>query len=212
MATSGTTVYARTARDIITDAMRAISVLAIGATPTSAESANGIVVLNDILNAWSIRGVSLSKNDIVTVTVTAAKTTLSVAIRDIVGARVDVAGNERPLSAFTRWEYLDIPAKSQAGTPSCFYVDQQRDAVDLYVWPVPTSATINLDADMRVETITDESQTVDIRQEYLPALQAALEVRLALAHGQPIDPMRAAILERQMFDDDREASVLMGVV
>jgi hypothetical protein len=55
MATS----FTMTARDMVTQAMREIGVIASGEQPTADEMADGILRLNSMLKAWAAKGLNL---------------------------------------------------------------------------------------------------------------------------------------------------------
>ena len=220
MATSGVTAFSRTARELITDALIDAKVIASGETPTSDEMTDGIRVLNEILKGWQMRDVSLWRetNGDLSIPADDASVALPAGIRDVVSARYLVsANNERPMARIEREEYGCIPNKAQSGSPTLYYISRQRDAVVMYVWPVPTAtATIKIDYDRIVETVTDETQTVDIPEEDAPTLVAKMAVRFETMFNDAgmKDPElagRAALLERDMFDADRPESYIMGV-
>jgi hypothetical protein len=216
MATSGVTGFSRTARDIVTRAMRKAKILGSGGVPTAKELANGIEIINEYLKSLQMRGVALWRETNATVTIVANEVSglLPPYIREVTSARLVVtATNERPLGKLVRQEYQDIPNKATQGTPSCYYVARQRDQVTLYVWPVPVATqSIKIDYDRECEIITDGSQNVDIPNEYIGTLVAVLSLKMADEFGSDISQLlvsEASSLEAAMLDADRPDSYFM---
>lgn len=209
MTTSGVTTWSMTANDIVKAAMG--SILDPGADPEASELTACILRLNGLLKSWAMRGVSLYRESSATIATTAATAavTLAVGIRAISSARLVVsATQERALFPMGRSEYNLLPNKAAAGSPTMYYLDRQRDAGILYLWPVSaTIASIKLDYDRLPDTVTAGTETVDIRQE----LYETVWLNLAMSIGGPVFGVspppeviaRAQMLENQMFDAER---------
>lgn len=210
MTTSGVTAWSLTAGEIVRAALGELAVLDPGSDPEASEQTDCLLRLNAMLKSWSLKGVSLYRETSSTITTTGAvaSVTLSAAIRNISSARLVVsATNERQLWPFNRTDYFQIPNKTAAGSPTTYYLDRQRDASVLYLWPVSaTAATIKLDYDRIPETVTAATQTLDIREELQETVYANLAVRIAGIFGQTPGPelvARALSLETQMLDSER---------
>lgn len=217
MATSGTTVFSMTARDIVTTALEDAAVIALGDEPTADEMSACIRRLNMMLKSWAGQGGGLWLNDSITVAVDGgeASVTLPVGVREVTDVRmVESADYQRQLGIWSRADYQSLPNKAASGNPTVFYADRQAGATTLYFWPVPLNdITLSVDVDRVIETVTDASETLDIPEEYQEAVQLNLAVRCAPVFGaglaEPLQ-MRAAILERAMLDAGRPASYYMG--
>jgi len=209
MTTSGTTAWTVTAGDIIKTAMGPI--LDPGADPEAGEMEDCLVHLNGLLKSWQGRGVGLSHQATGTITTAPgdASGTIDGAIRSISSAWLVVsATQDRPLFPIDRTQYLRLPNKVQVGSPTMFYFSRQRDAPELHLWPVSaTAATIRIDYDRIVETVTALTETIDIRAELFEAVWTNLATMIAPAvFGVPCPPKieaRAQILEAQMLDAER---------
>lgn len=213
MTTSGTTAWSLTALDIVKAAMRELSALGIGDEPDADEAADCYLRLNGMLHSWQLRGVTLFRETTAEITTTpaTASVTLDADVRAISGARLVVSSTmERPLFPMSRADYLTLPNKASAGQPTMYYLDRQRDAALLYLWPVSaTAATIRIDYDRVGDAVTAGTQTLDIREELQETVYANLAVRIAGLFGQTPGPelaSRAAMLEQQMFDAERPDS------
>ena len=216
MATSGVTAFSNTARDFVKQAMVRCKAMESGGVPTAEEMADGIFQINSILKFWQSKDVGLWRETGGTLTIPAndASGALPSGIRDVIDARYQVsATNERQMTRIERAEYFRPPNKEQSGAPTLFYISRQRGAVTMYVWPVPTAeTTCKLEYDRIVETVTGETQEVDIPEEYTDVLVTVLAARLSGIFGDT-DPVlfnEAKQAETAMFDADRPESYFMG--
>lgn len=215
MTTSGTTDWELTARDIVKLALEEGAILDPGTDPDDDEFTACYTRLNGMLKSWQMRGVSLSHQatDTVTTVAATASKALDSDVRSISSARLRIsATNERPLWPIDRTQYLSLPNKAAAGKPTMYYFSRQRDSVALYLWPVSASIeTILIDCDRIVETVTNGSETLDIRQELMETVWSSLAVRIAAIFDVTPKPelvTRAAVLEQMMFDAERPDSYL----
>lgn len=213
MTTSGVTAWSMTANDLIGAALKELAIIDPGTDPEADEAADCLVRLNAMLKSWQARGVTLFREQTISVTTTPATASVSLdaKVRSIASARLVVSATyERPLWPWNRRDYFGIPNKTAAGDPTMYYLDRQRDAAVLYLWPVPATAkTIKLDYDRIVDTVTELTQTLDIREEYQETVYANLAVRITGIFGQQAGTellQRAALLEQQMFDAERPDS------
>lgn len=213
MTTSGITAWNLTARQIITEALSENGIIGIEGEPTASEAEKCLIRLNGLVKSWCI-GLHLETTGTITITGGEASGTIDAAIKEVRSARVvESATYERQIIRWERDEYFAIPNKANIGRPVAFYPDSQRDAVVLYVWPVPaTDTNISVEYQRYPETVTDLNETVDIPQNHLEALYANLAVRCAGIFGvQPSQELyaRAQMLERMMMDEERPASYFM---
>lgn len=217
MPTSGVTAYTNTARNYVEKAMLSANIVGDADDVTAAELAAGIDAINRIMKSWQgVDGVNLwlETNGTLAIPATEASGTLPENIRDVMSANAIVSATfERQLQQINREEYQSLPNKAAAGVPTCFYVSRQRDAVVVYVWPVPTVDTdLKIDYERYCDVVTDGAETVDVPEEYADTLLAVLAVRLCGEFGvQPSQELatRAAILERRLFDSSRPKSYFM---
>ena len=217
MPTSGETAWSLTALDIVKAAMGEIAVIDPGTDPDPDECEDCVVRLNGMLKSWQLKGVTLMREATATLTTTPATALVPLGdvtdIRSISTARlVPASGSERPLYPMTRSEYLSMPNKATAGSPTMYYFSRQRDEVELYHSPVSATAVhIAIDYDRIVETITANTETLDIREELLETVYANLAVRIFGLFESGKNPpaeliARATTLEQQMFDAERPDS------
>ena len=220
--TSGTISTFMTAQDIMTAAAQELGVLGAGEYPDADEAAAMLPRLNWMLKSWQANGANLWRQTegSVTFPINTATVTLDPFVIDVIEARlVQTSTFERPLQRWERGEYMQIPNKATPGWPTAFYLDKQRDAVTLTLWPVPNEALTVLFTYARViEDVTDEAQLVDVPQQWMETVYTCLAARCANLYGATrLDPntvamvqARAAELEQKMLDSDRPASVFLG--
>lgn len=212
MSTSGQIGFNMTARDVIRRAMQKAAILSPGEAPTDNEAQDAVTDLNLMLKSWQIDA-NLWRQAQDSVTVTSAETVLDPRVIDVIEARLERFGQERPL---TRWEwgdYVSIPNKAQAGQPTCFVVRNDRDSTRLIVWPVPASAVINFTAARVIEDVVSLNDNLDVPQEWLECVVLNLAKVLAPSYGAalpPEDSARADMLLAQMRAMDRPASYNLG--
>lgn len=216
MTSSGETVFVNTAREIVTEALKQVAIIAIDEEPTSSEYKSCETRLNAMLKSWQTKGVTWKQETIeVTVPANTDNIELDSSIRDVNGARfLENANNDRQLGRFERDEYYRLPNKAAIGAPTVYYVDRKTTAITLYIWQVPSQdITLSLDIDRKIDTITDASQTVDIPEEWFETVFYCLAVRCAPVFGAQLRPdifQKAAELERELFDNYRPASYFIG--
>lgn len=115
--------------------------------------------------------------------------------------------------------YSQITNKLTTGTPTQIYIDRQRDAPTVTLWPVPSS-TYNGDfvRYFRLRRIQDtgskSSNTSDIPARFLPCMVAGLSYYLALKRPEAAQriPTLKAIYEEQFdlaAEEDREKASLI---
>lgn len=221
MATSGVTTSTMTARDMIAMALSELAVLPAGSDPDAEELEHGIRALNGMLKSYAARG-SLWRRGTARIDLDAGASTVVLpdyvvavaAVRQVQGA--GSSAYERPLTAWEPDDFSTLPNKAAMGSPTLYAVDQQRDAVVMSVWPVPSVPTVYaMDYFRRPEIVTEATQDVDIPQAWHETMWTNLAVRIAGAYknGELSAELvqRATALLRAMTDADRPTSYRLGV-
>lgn len=204
--------------EIIADAFRESQKVAANESPTSAENAIALRILNRMMKAWQNKGwhlwtvTSMSES----ATTSASYTLDPVRPFKIVSVRFKQGGRETPMIEMTRDEYDNLPVKTTTGTPTQWYYDRQREAAKLYVWPVPasvTTETLEITYHREIEDM-GASDVIDAPAEWYEAIVYNLALRLAnyfKVQQQPVN--LAALAQMALADalaDDREASITFG--
>ncbi len=207
MSTSGVITSTLTAREIITRALQRIAVVSPGETPTDDEATDALVDLNLLLKSMQVDA-NAWRETTDTYVATTAETTLDPRVIDVSEARV-VTGYDRPLFRWEWGDYQNISNKAQVGVPSCYVIRRSRNAVSMFLWPVPTSSTIKYTAQRVIEDAADLDEEIDVPQAWLECIILNLALILAPGYGADVPRLvsdRAALLLRQMQDMDRPAS------
>jgi hypothetical protein len=142
-----------TARDLITRALRLINVLARNEVPNPSEASDAMVVLNDMIDSWSLeRGLILQdRAQVFTLTPGlqphilgpgANFNTVRPTKIERVSYRSGSPANDRNIELFDRDQWSNISLKDQTGDPECLFVNASENLpfLEFYFWPVPESA------------------------------------------------------------------------
>lgn len=217
MATSGSIDFSLNAREIIEFAFDEIRVTSPGETASAEDVALGMQRLNMMLKSWQATAPSLWRQTEGTVTLTTAVSyALSPRPFRVVECRYrDSNGRDLPMIELTRQEYMDMPLKTSTGTPTQYYVDYQRSATTLHVWPVLAAATtqsLRYTYQRAFEDIDALINDLDVPSEHLETVGTNLAVRLLAPFGKSRRENQELILNAQrllqeMLDADREAFV-----
>lgn len=213
MAVTGT----YTVRDIVSDALRKIGVVAEGEPPNADQIATGMRDLNRMLKSWQNRGYNLWTVAQMAVPLTTSPVVALDPARpvQVLSARIRRNGVDTPMQELTREEYDALPVKLSTGMPTCWYYDRQRETANMRVWPVLSVAggeTIYIVYQSEIEDATDANAEVDVPGEWWDAVVYGLAARLADDYARPADrvTMRAEEELRLALAFDREGSVYFG--
>lgn len=216
MATS----FQMTARDMVTQAMREIGVIASGEQPTADEMADGILRLNSMLKAWSAKGLNLWRNTRATIDFApGVSSAILPGALSVGSARLVQNGSERILAMWEADQFSVLPNKDQRGAPIVYLLRQDVTGIAIQLWPIPDEAvTVAYDYGRITADVVQPADPVDVPQMFQEAVWKNLAVKLASMFGKVrADPQTvqvvaadAAALERDMLDWDRPASYQLG--
>lgn len=212
MATSGSTNFSLNARDICTFALEELRIIGAGETPTADDVDAVKKRLNLMLKSMQVQAPSLWRRTTGTVTLVAGTASYVLSPRPFRVTRANyksAANVEIPMFDLTEDEYLDLPLKTTTGVPTNYYVDYQRTAATMFVWPVPasvTSETISYRFQRLFEDVDTLDDDLDIPQENLELVGKNLAVRCLKMFGKDDNDLRkeAALLLSEFLDADRE--------
>ena len=228
MAVSNSTVFSRTANELITDALELLGVKAEEEPLQNVELVRGIKWLNYLLKAWQTDGVmawtltegsfALTQGDHDVVFGPAG--TVTAVPLDIQDMRINRGGNDLQMTRLSRDAYFSLPNKTTQGYPTQYFYDRQRDTGTLYLWPAPDSAggTVSFTYRRRIMDITNSTDDFDIPQEWSLAMVTGLAALLipiygksGTPRGQEIKEMAAQAYESvKAFDiDEGESSMFV---
>lgn len=186
MAVSGTVSTTKfNVRKVVDHAFRRVRIPAqqITAELQDIARSNLYLLLSGLVN----RGEQLWTNDSITVTMVAGQGDYILADGTVDVAQVNfkyVDGREVSLSRLSQDSYMNLPNKSFAGRPVEFWLDRQRDAPVLRLWPVPdAAAALNSLVVWRSRHIMDVGELtddLDIPQRWTEAIISQLAWRVAM--------------------------------
>jgi hypothetical protein len=171
------------ASECIRDALLRIGVLPEGGEPSAVEVRDGITILNDMLNTWTLDGPHRWRRANVTVALVAGTATYALAadVARVMTVRyVDVLGYERPMTEWMPDDFDRMPIKTQQGLPTVYVVDRLNAATTLTLWPVPFEAASMIVSYERfpIECAVG-TDAVDVPREWREATKLTLAARLA---------------------------------
>lgn len=194
------------ARDAIEDALREIAVLAYDEAPDAEMLRIGLRRIGRLLRGWQNLGYMLWLKAEQTVTLVAATPSYLLDPKPvrILSARRVSGVIETPMQELTRQEYDDLPMKSSAGVPTCFYLDQAR----LFVWPAPAagSGSVRMTYEREIEVPANVQDSLDLPPEWDEAIVLGLAEALAPIYQRPA-PVEAKTALALALSQDREGSV-----
>jgi hypothetical protein len=214
------TTFSMTARDMVTQAMREIGVLASGENPTSDELSDGILRLNSMLKAYAAKGLNLWRDTDGSVDFAAGVSSMPLpGALSVSGVRLVTNGIDRLMAQWETDQYASLPDKTTRATPVAYTLITATDGLTMQLWPIPDKAyTVRYNYGRITADVVQPSDPVDVPQMFQEAVWMSLAVRLAPTFGKArTDPQtvglvaqRAAELERDMLDFDRPASYQIG--
>ena len=217
--------WALNAGQLITQAYRKIGNLTPPWVPSEDQMSQGIIALNAMLKGWMVDGISLYRQEQITLTVPAGvgyagnPYDISPIILGLEEARLVIqpAPNlyERELGIYAYGDYMQLPNKLSQGLPSIICFDKQATTSGIYLWPLPTlGCTINATIGKMVNDVVLPSDAVDFPVEWTEGAIFNLADRImddnGVAAADPVTAQRitdhAVLFYRKLLDFDRPAS------
>jgi len=209
MATSGTATWTLQVDEIIDEALERIG----GNPQTGNEQKSARRSLNLICKDWINRGILLWAVDEVSQTLTdgTANYTLDADTVDILDAVIRETNGtditDHTITRISREDYLEIPNKDDKAKPSQWFLDRQRVAPILYLYPTPNDSTdaFRYRRRRKIEDIDASYQDVDVPDRYLPSLTSGLAYYMSQKRPQ-IDINRRQELKVQ-YEEEFERAI-----
>ena len=199
MAVSGSTNWTLDASEIIEEAYERIG----QELRTGYDAQTGRRSLNLLLADWANRGIHLwmVDSDSQALTASTANYTLDAAIVDIMDVVVRRSGTDYLLERISRNEYQNLPVKTVEGRPTQSWIDRQRDAPVIYLYPTPENSTdvLRFYKMVRADDIDAAVNNADVLYRFLPALTSGLAYHLAVKRNPQMVPMLKQLYEEEMF-------------
>lgn len=214
MATSGSTDFSLSARQVITNALQRINMIAEHQTPPPEMATRAMRELNMMLKGWQkYEHLWNITEGYINLVANTASYSLTPKPHRIISVRYrNTSSIDLPMSEMTREEYFDLPQKTATGIPTQWYFDKQSATRSIYVWPVMSSVTtetLRVSYRRKIEDIDNLDDDLDVPQEHLEVVDFNLAARLADCYGRTGEHInrviaRAELLLNDVLDDDRE--------
>jgi len=159
--------------------------------------------MNLLFADWANRGIKLWKMTKVELTLTdgTANYTLGTDTVDVTDAAIQRDSTDYLIERISRNRYHSLPKKSTEGRPTQYYVDRQRAAPVVYLYPTPENSTDKLVYYKmeRIEDIDASSNDPDIPYHFYPALVSGLSYYLSVKKAPDRTQMLKALYDEDMY-------------
>lgn len=157
----------------------------IGGNPTSGEeAASARTSLNLLLTHLINLSAPLNAQKLLSFTTSSGVLPYSLpteVVNVLVMTITDTTGNEIEIQREDMMEYARLYKKNQLGRPTTFYMQRERDNLDIYFWPMPDQEyTIKYWATTKLEDVAAAINNLDLPTTYLPAIISGLAYYLSL--------------------------------
>lgn len=209
---------------LITRAYRLTGQLEPPYTLTNDQATQGIIALNAMLKGWQSDGISLAREERITLTVPAMTQMISTEPRVMGVQQISwvVQGGPnpywRPMGEFSWVDFWNLPNPMSNTTsgPSVYMVNKQNNAFNVYFWPLATlGGTAMASVGRVVNDVNALTDPVDFPDEWTETAIYNLADRLmddqGVAQSDPATARRieahALLLYRKLCDFDRPSSI-----
>jgi hypothetical protein len=193
-----------TARDLIAGSLRLIGALGSGETPTAEAQSEGLLLLNDILESWSLEGLMVYSLEKETFSLTGAQSSYTMGDGgdfdttrpvEIIRAKILNSSTEIDVKIITAKEWADIQLKTlQSTIPQVLYAQGTAPLETINLYPVPSSSgSLVLYSRKQLTEIASANTTLTFPPGYRRALKYTLAGELSLEYGKQISPILASI-------------------
>lgn len=206
---------------IVTIAHRQAGLSGDGVTPTESQMLAGVDLLGLIVQSTAAKGFFAKTVDFYNLTLIAADYTYSLPtnVIDVIGnamyippgfTDVTQAAAETYVSAATREQWHSTSGKGSQGVPSFYWANRTASAVEVRLWPVPSSSeaggVVRFQVHRLRADVTDRTTTVDVERFWTEWLVYQLAADLAIGAALPIN--RVQMLEAKAAGKLRDATAM----
>ena len=182
-----------TVQQLIDASLRLIGVLDSGEAASTSESNDAFAALNQLVAGWSGAGVPIyqTTKDIIPLT-GAASYTLAVRPVKLKSAHVTADNISQPAEIVTseRWSAFKDRALVSRWAQELYW-DGGYPTGNLFLWPNPTSGSLEVYSLKPLTAFSSLSSTIDLPPGYEHALKFALAMVLAPEYGSSLSPEQA---------------------
>lgn len=217
MTTSGTSTFDPTVADIIDEAFERIG--KDPATLTARHLISARMSMNYLVAGWAALGIKLwaIEQGTQTTTINDPDYTLSASTVDIIDVMLRRDGVDNEMQRISRSDYAALADKTNPGRPNQYYLDRQRAAPVLYIWPAPENSTdvIVYNRLRKIHDAGNATNTMDIAYHWFEAFTSGLAAKLSEKYNKAIEAdmvAKAAQALKLAREEDRErASTVINV-
>ncbi len=207
------------AQGIIQSSLRLIGVLASGESPSSSEASDGLTVLNEMIDSWSIQNLLVPNKTMETFPFVSNQQTYTMGPGgnfnttrplSIIRANIEFTSSspyaEIPMEILTFEQYAGIILKTiTSDFPLYLYSDNANPLTNINVWPVPTNSANNivLYTWKPLSDLASLTTTPTLPPGYERALRYNLAVELSAEYGKQLSPLVISIAQESKAEIKR---------
>ncbi len=214
MATSGVTTFSMTGDQIVNAAMRKISVLGDGQSPSATQLANGTQALNVMLKTFMSKGMPLWAIVEYSMALTATRTyTFGIGQTINISAPLKVMqvirentndDSQVPLNLRTHYDYNLLSSSSSTGVPTTYWYEPLNQTGKMHIWPTPdtdsiTNSTLKIVYQRPFDDMVAGANTLDFPPVWQEAVIYGLAWRLCGEYGIPLPDRKTWATEAEYF-------------
>lgn len=194
--------------ELLAGSLRLVGVKASGEALTADEAADGLVVVNDVLEGWNLERLMIPGGlDPVTLSVTPGLQVHTIGTGGSLNtprpAKIDsaayvVGGTEIPIEIVDEDGWSAIPTKNQTGAnPLKLWYDPAYPLGKVYLWPYPNAAySLVLWRWAQFPAFAAVTDTVILPPGHTKALRYAVALELAAEYGRPV-PQSVVVIAQE---------------
>jgi hypothetical protein len=214
MATSSSTDWTMNRDQVITSALRKLSALPSGGTPSTAMTNDAADALNAIVKTYQADGMPLWKMSSQSFTVTSGTSSYNVGpsltincpkpLRVVQALYTESGGVNTPMNVYNQYDFNELPQGSNySGTPINFYYQPLRTSGVIKLWPTPDDSTTSITFHYQspYEDMDAAANDFDFPSEWIQPLIYALAWSLSPEYGIPISD-RVQLQKEAMYWHD----------
>jgi hypothetical protein len=200
-----------TARELITQAMQEIGAIAASEVASDADAQAGLTRLNSLLDLWQTERLTIYNLDRVLYSLVVGQSAYTIgaigtpdfaaAVRPTYIQHVGIIWNsggiptEIPIEIISDDQYAALIKTVTSSLPTKLYYNPTFPLGTIYLWPVPTDATVQiaLYLPMPLTSVASLTTALVLAPGYAEAIRYNLALRLAPIFGRPLDAVVASM-------------------
>ena len=212
MTTSGNTIYQLDRNDLVESALRKLSVLAEGQTPSAESYANAAVAVNTLIAQLRVVGMPVWARTSYSFSPTVNVASYNIGTGQTLNThypitlyqalRADTDGNKIPMDIVSDYDFNILPSNT-TGMPIQVTYQPKNNLGVLKLWPTPDTSgatiTITLHYQKPFEYFDSATDTLDMPEHWYLVIIYGLAVLLAPEWGIPLEDRKQLASEYKMY-------------